>query len=253
MNKINLFLTKLAHRIKRIPLTTQTAIIIGSIIIAFSIIISSFIIRENLPAILGEVSPTSNKNIFAGKSVDELDYVEGNTKSNIVVIAYSDPECPYCVSLYPTLKQIRKEYEGKVSFVYRHFPLTQIHSHAFDESRAISCAGIIGGTKKYYEYIDAIYGYKSDHQTNQLTGTTKENLAHAVGIDDTKFASCMSNNQTANEVTESINDGIKAGVQGTPSTFILINNKKGYTISSMVDGARPYEYVKAAIDEALNK
>ncbi len=244
MQKVHHFIKTSITTMKSITLSTPLAILLGSIIIALGIISYGFITKT---------STTSTTTLFTGKAVDGTDFVEGNTKSNVVIVAYSDPECPYCISVYPTLKQLRKDYEDKVAFVYRHFPLTQIHAHAFDESRAIACAGALGGVKKFYEYIDNVYSYKSDHQTNQLPNTGKEDIARNIGLDTTLFSTCMKTNQTENVVTTSITDGLQAGVQGTPTTFVLVKNRKGYDIISLVNGARPYSYFKATIDEALNK
>lgn len=231
------------NRFGSFTLTTPLAIIIASIILGGSHIIYG--------ALADGGTGTTAATMFVGKPIDGGDYVEGNTKSKVLVVEYSDPECPFCVALYPTMKQLRNEYKDKVAFVYRHFPLTQIHPHSFDESKAIACAGTLGGGSKFYEYIDAIYGYKSANQTTQLPATGKTDLALNVGLDKVAFEKCLKDPATDNLINASINDGIQAGVQGTPSTFILLQTKKGNQVVTMVDGARPYDYVKAAIDQAL--
>ena len=227
----------------KFTLSTPVAIIIASLILGGSHIIYGALAQSGASA-----SPTT---LFTGKPIDGTDYVEGNTKSNVFIVEYSDPECPFCTALYPALKQLRNEYKDKTAFVYRHFPLTQIHPHSFDESKAIACAGTLGGGSKFYEYIDALYGYTSAHQTTQLPATGKTDLALNVGLDKTAFENCLANPATDNIINTSISDGVQAGVQGTPATFILLKTKKGYETVSSVDGARPYEYIKAAIEEAL--
>jgi protein-disulfide isomerase len=189
--------------------------------------------------------------MFAGKPLDDKDHIEGNAKSDIIVVEYSDPECPFCVQLHPTLKQIRNEYESKVAFVYRYFPLTQIHPHSYDESKAIACAATIGGTKKFYEYIDALFGYKSAQQTTQLPATGKEDIAANVGLDRAAFLTCEKDQATSATIDASLSDGVQAGVQGTPTSYVLQKTSKGYKIIATIDGARPYEYIKAAVDQAL--
>ncbi len=233
------------HTGKGFVLTTPIAIIIASIIISGGLMGYGVITQSD--------SSNSKSNIFAGRPVDDTDYIEGNEDSKVIVVEYSDPECPYCVQVSPTIKKVREEYSDKIAFVYRHFPLTQIHPHALDESQAISCAGAVGGSKKYYEYIDAFYDYKMSKQTTQLTKTGKEDFARSIGIDMQTFTKCMTTKQTEQVVIDSINDGVTAGVQGTPSTFVLLKTRKGYEVVSMVDGARPYEFFKAVIDEALTR
>jgi protein-disulfide isomerase len=236
---------KLHHYLKNFTLSTPHAIVLGSLIIACGLVSYGFIVRGG--------SASAATTLFAGKAIDAGDFVEGNTKSDVVVIEYSDPECPFCVQLHPTLKQLRTEYASKIGFVYRHFPLTSIHPHAFDEARAIACAGILGGTQKYYEYIDALFGYKVDRQTTALPATGKEDIASGVGIDKTQFLGCMNSGTPAEVVNASTNDGVNAGVEGTPSSFVLVKTRKGYEVVAMIDGARPYAYIKAAIDEALSR
>lgn len=239
----HLIITTIKHRLGSFALTTPMAIILAAIILGGSHIIYGALADVGT----GKVATT----MFSGKPVDSADYIEGNSKSKVFVVEYSDPECPFCVSLYPTMKQIRNEYKDKVAFVYRHFPLTQIHPHASDESKAIACAGTLGGGAKFYEYIDTLYGYKSANQTTQLPVTGKTDLALNVGLDKVAFEKCLQDSATDNLINASINDGVQAGVQGTPSTFVLLQTKKGYQIVTMVDGARPYDYVKAAVDQAL--
>jgi protein-disulfide isomerase len=241
---LHIIISGLRKAKKLFAFTTPVAVIIGALIIGGSILGYGFIMRD------GQAS--ASVTMFMGKAINtQTDITEGNQKSKVIIAEYSDPECPFCVTLYPTMKQLRNEYSDKVSFVYRHFPLTQIHPHSFDESKAIACAYSMGGSKKAIEYIDAIYGYKSSKQTTELEANGKEELAKGVGLDAPSFTTCLTNQTTADTVTASMNDGVAAGVQGTPSTFILVKNRKGYQVVAMIDGARPYAYFKAAIDQAL--
>jgi protein-disulfide isomerase len=225
-------------------LTTPMAIIIASIIIAGGLMGYGAITS-------GGSSNSVAKTLFKGKAINASDFVEGKENSKVVVIEYSDPECPFCTQVSPTIKKLRTDYAGKIAFVYRHFPLTQIHKHAFDEARAIACAGKVGGSAKYYEYLDNLFAYQMNKQSTELPVTGKEDFAKAIGIDMTAFGTCMKDNQTAQTVTDSANDGVAAGVQGTPSTFILVKTRKGYEQVAMIDGARQYEFFKASIEEAL--
>ena len=250
MHKIKHYLKKITNPVAQIKLTTPVAIIMGAVFISISIIGYGLITRIN----------TSNGKtvIFTGRDVNASDYVDENSDSKVVVIEYSDTECPYCISLHPTMKQLREEYSDKVQFVYRHFPLTRIHPRAFDESKAIACAGKVGGTDKYFKYIDTLFDYKSERQseTNSspiLPANAKEDFANKIGLNIKDFNKCMGSDEAKKEIENSINDGIQAGVEGTPSTFILVKTKDGYEIVSMIDGARQKSYFDAAIQEALNK
>ncbi len=242
MSTFHTFKTSLLHWFKTVTLTTPLAIILASFVLGGSHVVYGLVAN-------GGSKPSAT--LFTGKPIDDKDHIEGNAKSEVLVVEYSDPECPYCVSLYPTMKQLRNEYVSKAAFVYRHFPLTQIHPHAYDESKALACAATLGGTQKFYEYMDALYGYKSTNQTTQLPPTGKEDIAANVGLDKAAFLACEKEQDTALAIDASINDGVQAGVQGTPASFVLLKTRKGYEIVATIDGARPYEYLKAAVEEAL--
>jgi protein-disulfide isomerase len=103
--------------------------------------------------------------------VTEKDHISGDTKAELVIIEYSDPECPFCKRFHETMTQVMSEYgkAGKVAWVYRHFPLDAIHSKARKEAEAIECAGELGGNEKLWEYVNTLY--KITPANNQLDPT----------------------------------------------------------------------------------
>jgi len=108
---------------------------------------------------------------FVGKVVDQNELQEMTNPTKVFVVEYSDAECPYCTRLHPTLKKIRTDYAGRISFVYRNFPLVQIHQHAQKEAEMISCVGKLGGAKAYYPFIDAIFDYKINNNAPYIPYT----------------------------------------------------------------------------------
>jgi protein-disulfide isomerase len=224
----------------KIHFTTPVAIIIAAIILG-----SSHIAYGLLSA------PTEAKELFKGRMIDQTDLATGNTNSKVVVLEYLDTECYYCGQLFPTMSKIREEYAGKVTFVYRYFPLTEIHPHAFDEARAVYCVGKSLGAKKREDYINELFTYKLSKKNMVLPDGGKEAIAKNVGMNEKDLTTCMADTETANVINASREDGIGAGVEGTPATFILVKTRKGYELVTKVDGARQYEYIKAAIEEAL--
>lgn len=104
-------------------------------------------------------------------SVTEKDHIAGNPQADLIIIEYSDPECPFCKRFHETMVQAMDEYgkQGKVAWVYRHFPLDAIHSKARHEAEAIECAGELGGNDKFWEYVNTLY--KITPSNNQLDPT----------------------------------------------------------------------------------
>lgn len=227
---------------KKSSLTVPAAIVIASLLLGVSHV---------LYAVILNTKNTGPVTMFSGAPVSENDYPTGNKKSDIVIVEYSDTECPFCARLHPTMSQIQSEYEDRVSFVYRHFPLTQIHPNAYAEAQAIECVGKQLGSQKRRDYIDQIFAYKIKNNSMTLLKNGKEELAKNLGVDIKEFSSCLSGVESSARVSDSIQDGVKAGVSGTPATFILKRDGDEYEVFAFIEGAREYEYFKAAIDGAL--
>lgn len=227
---------------KRPSVTVPAAIIIAALILGVSHVLYAAILNTK---------NTSPVTIFSGTPISEKDYPTGNKKSDIIVVEYSDTECPFCARLHPTMTQIQSEYGDRVSFVYRHFPLTQIHPNAYAEAQAIECIGKQLGSQKRRDYIDQMFQYKITNNSMTLPKNGKEDLAKNLGADIKEFSSCMSGVESSTIVSDSIQDGVKAGVSGTPATFILKRDGDEYEVFSFIEGAREYEYFKAVIDASL--
>ena len=245
MNTIKNKLGSFFHSLRSLTLTTPHAIILAAILIGGSHIVYGFVIRN------AGTAPQSS--LFAGKPIEENDLMTGDTKSDVLVIEYSDTQCPFCASLYPTMKQLKDEYASKVGFVYRYFPLTQIHPDAYDEARAVYCVGKLSGAAKREEYINEIFDYKTTKQNMVLPPNGKIDLAKNIGVDGNALNECLNSSEPATAIDASMTDGIKAGVDGTPTTFVLLKTKKGYDVVSAISGAQSYAYFKAAVEEALSR
>lgn len=232
------------HRVKK-ELTTPMAIIVGSVIIAVGLM------GYGYTSTLNQSADTAPK-AFLGKAIEADEAIFGVSKK-VFIIEYSDTECPYCVSFNPTIEKMRSEYKDKVGFVYRFFPLTSIHPKAQKEAEAIACAGKLGGAKSYFEYMTAMFDYKTNNRTTQLKPTGLKDLATEVGLDANALTACVDSGEMSQRVTDSINDGVTAGVSGTPTTFIVVKDRKGLQVTATVVGAQTEDYMRKAIEDALDR
>ena len=189
------------------------------------------------PPQAGEVSP-----------VTEDDYIKGNRNARIALIEYSDMECPFCKRFHPTAQQVVDEYGDDVMWVYRHFPLEQLHSKAPKQAEATECAGKLAGNEGFWALTDKIFEVTPSN--NGLDNSTLPNLAAEVGINKSAFQTCLDSGEMAQNVEDDYQSGLKAGVAGTPGN-ILLDTKTGESI--LIPGAVPYPQVKQAIDEMLAK
>lgn len=217
----------------------------GAIVLA-GVMISAAVIYSNGgfdkltaggPANIGNV-PGGQKEV----SEDDDAFI-GDKDAPIVMIEFSDFQCPFCRSFWrDTLPLIKSEYidTGKVRFVYRDFPLS-FHPGAMPAAQAAECAEDQG---KYWEMHDKIFSEqeKLGSGTVQFSTDDLKNWAGQIGLAQNKFDSCLDSQKYANEVANDQNDGQSAGVSGTPGFFI--NGKP-------IIGAQPFSVFKAIIEEEL--
>jgi len=162
----------------------------------------------------------------------------GADKAVITIVEYSDFECPFCSRFHPTLQQAMTEYEGKIRWVYRHFPLS-FHPQARPAALASECAAEQG---KFWEYADKLF----ENQT-QLSDTYYTQLAGELGLNTNQFKDCYDSEEYASRVDSDQAGGAQAGISGTPGSFIIGEDGSIQEIR----GAQPYSAVKAAIDALL--
>lgn len=191
------------------------------------------------PAVAGEAA---TRNITIRPVDAARDHIRGNVEASVTLVEYSDTECPFCKRFHATLQQAVREYDGKVRWVYRHFPLDALHAKARKEAEATECAGAQG---KFWEYLDRIFAVTPSN--DGLDPKELPAIANAVGLDVADFEKCLSSGQMAGRVTEDLGDAKSAGAEGTPHTVIL--GPKGETIP--LSGAQPYESLRQVIEKVL--
>lgn len=171
------------------------------------------------------------------------DYVRGPENAKVTIIEYSDLECPFCKRFHPTMQQLVKEYPNDVMWVYRHFPLPQLHQQAFKESEAVECAQEQG---RGWEMIDKIYEVTTSNDGLDLT--TLPTLAGQIGVKNTaQFKTCLDSGKYKAQVDADVADAESAGGRGTPYSVLLAPGGEKVPIS----GAQPYASVKATVDRYL--
>ncbi|GIW69411.1 MAG: hypothetical protein KatS3mg101_0158 [Patescibacteria group bacterium] len=90
------------------------------------------------------------------KSMVDQDYFRGEKTARVQLFEYSDYDCPFCKRVHPTLKSLLENNPGEVVWIYRQFPLTQLHPEARIKSEAALCAGKVGGNDAFWAYSDAL-------------------------------------------------------------------------------------------------
>lgn len=177
--------------------------------------------------------------------VTKDDHVRGNKNAELTWIEYSDYECPFCKRFHPSMLKMMQEYQGKIKWAYRHFPLS-FHANAQKEAEAADCAAELGGNDAFWKYSDLIFERTKTNGTGFALDALVP-LAKEIGLNEKKFKGCLDSGKYAQHVADDMSGGQAAGVNGTPGSFLIGKDGKAQLIS----GALPYEQIKAVIDAAL--
>lgn len=190
------------------------------------------------------LTPEGVKNI---KPVTKDSHIRGDINAPIKIVEFSDTECPFCKRFHETMTRVVNEYQGKVAWVYRHFPLDSIHSKARKEAEATECANELGGNDKFWAYLDKIFAITPSNNGLDLSELPK--IAEQVGLNRKKFEQCLNGGKYASHIQGDLDDAISSGGTGTPYSVLIAANGKKFVIS----GAQPYEAIKQVIESALSE
>lgn len=166
---------------------------------------------------LGVKNTTDIKPPFELGTVHQLDNIQGNASSTVVLVEYSDFQCPACRSYYFLMKEIKVKFADRIAFVYRHFPLTSIHPNAELAARAAEAAGRQG---KFWEMHDLLFEKQDEWSRVADIGPMFDSYAVLLNISVEQFKKDWLSDEIKNFVRAQKNHSIRLGLQGTPSFFI---------------------------------
>lgn len=226
-------------------ITLPLSIIIAGFLIGGGIFLNGRMESQKTPT-QNRILSENSKNI---RPVDKSDHILGSPKARLVIVEYSDTECPYCKNFHSTMIRLMKEYGSsqKLAWVYRYYPIKEIHSNAPKQAEALECAAELGGNTKFWEYTNRIYEITPSN--NNLDLKELINTAKYVGLDTTKFDECLSSGRSVSRVEADIKNAKDIGALGTPYN-VIIDTKTGEYYP--IEGALPYLQLKQAIDLILN-
>jgi protein-disulfide isomerase len=165
----------------------------------------------------------------------------GPENAPVQIIEFADYECPYCQEVNEDLRRVREQFPNQVSLVYKDFPLP-MHPLAPKAAQAARCAGAQG---KFWEYHDSLF------QTKKLQMSQLKEEARALKLDSARFDQCLDSGEQIAPVKKDSQEGLRLGLQGTPSFFI-----NGHFMSGAIGYMKLRETVMqelAAANAAKNK
>ncbi len=170
--------------------------------------------------------------------------LRGRADAPVMIVEFSDFQCPFCRKVQPTLKNLLAKYEGKIGLAYRDFPLRGMHGQAELGAESSRCASEQG---KFWEYHDLLFA-----NPDKLNRVGLLELAHSAKLDEGQFASCLSSGKHRAEVEKDLQDGIRAGVMGTPGIFINGTPLSGALSESAFERVIESELAKSEKKRAAN-
>jgi len=220
---------------------TQNPFIIPIAIIIAGAIIGGAIFYSTKTRDTGQVAQqdatTKTKPVSA---VTSKDHIRGNPEGAITVIEYSDLQCPYCQSFHTTMARVIGEAED-VRWVYRHFPLTQIHANALPAAIASECVARLAGNAAFWIFTDRVFQDQASMGNAQYVSFAKD-----LGIAQDNFTACLADTSLADKVNAQTQEAIESGGRGTPYNVVITASGKQAPFS----GALPYATVQQILDQA---
>lgn len=140
------------------------------------------------------------------------DHIRGSINAPVTIVEYGDYECPYTGMAYPVVKEIMKQFGDKIYFVFRNFPLNDIHPHAQHAAEAAEAAA---AQDKFWQMHDYLFKHQKALDDAHLL-----EYAQKVGLNIEKFKRDMSGHIYAPLINKSLKSGIESGVEGTPTFFV---------------------------------
>ena len=162
------------------------------------------------------------------------DHAQGPADAPVTLVEYGDYECPHCGRAHPIVKAVQQRLGSRLRFVFRNFPLKEVHPHALHAAEAAEAAATQG---QFWEMHDVIF----EHQ-RALTDDKLREYARALSLDESRFAQELTSHIHADRVRTDFKGGVRSGVNGTPTFFI--NGVRH-------DGAWDLDSLTAALEQAF--
>jgi protein-disulfide isomerase len=232
-------------------LSLPISIIVAGLLIGGGIYLNGRMSRDN-PTIeqrQAKVQEANSESLkTAMRPIDANDHILGNPKARVLVVEYSDTECPFCKIFHKTMISVMQEFggDGDVAWVYRHFPIAELHSRALKEAEALECASEIGGNSKFWEYANMLYD--TTPSNNELDPKELPKIAVKVGLSSDTFNTCLNSGEFGPKVNADIQNAKEIGASGTPFS-VLVDTKTGEHY--LIEGAYPFQQIKSVIELIL--
>ena len=222
---------KKAESEKRNAMLKKIGIIIGAVVIVLVSVLG-------LIKLSGSSNSTSTINL---PPISKTDITKGDPKAKVTLIEYADFQCPACGAYHPLINQLLTEFDGKIFYVYRMFPLANIHKNAIISSQAGYAAY---KQNKFFDMDDLLYNGQASWEGLADPSQTFVDYAKKLKLDIDKFQKDMTSDEAKNYVADSQNQALNAGINATPTFFV--NGRQ-------IQNPASYDEFKKIIQDEINK
>lgn len=187
----------------------------------------------------------------AVRPVSSDDHIKGNPDAPIKIVEYSDFECPFCKRFHDTMNDVMDKYSesGEVAWVFRQFPLDQLHPvKARAVAVASECAAEQGGNDAFWEFTDGYFAVTLTNNRTDIDAVIPQ-LVKDAGLDQKSFQTCFKSGKYDEHIATDIQNAAETGGQGTPWSILIGPDGTTYPIN----GAQPLAAVEQLIQIAQNK
>lgn len=239
--------------------TTSSPAIPLAIIVGFAFIAIAVYFGSGREAAAPRTTETTNETVAVDelenstiRPVDETDYIYGNPNAPIMIVEYSDYECPFCKQFHQTMNQVMDQYgvSGRVAWTYRQFPIPQLHPNATEISEAALCVGDVAEPENknqaFWEFSDIVF---SERGLREYTNMTRlDTYAERAGVDVAAFRACRESDRMQPVLEAEMRDAFNAGIRSTPYSVIMFGNETD-VIDSAADFSTMNRIIQALLDQ----
>jgi len=161
--------------------------------------------------------PAGTQKVDASLLIRPDSYKISTSSARVTLVEFSDFQCPACGAYYPVVQQVIKDFTGTMNFVYRNFPLTDLHPNAQLAAQAAEAAGVQG---KYWEMYGMLFTKQNDWSASSSVRDIFTQYAQTLGINVDQFKKDIDSDAVKNKIARDVADGNALGISGTPTFFL---------------------------------
>ncbi|HEV2146822.1 MAG TPA: DsbA family protein [Longimicrobiaceae bacterium] len=206
------------------------------VMVVCAVVVTGLVVRREFFPPAGD-TPRAVRQVENWEAAAAEGSLLGSAEAPVRIVEFSDFQCPFCARVQPGLKRLQQEHPGKVTIVYRHLPLQEIHPHAFEAALAAECAGAQG---RFEPYHDALF-----EMQDSIGSRDWGRYAEDAGVADLQeFRQCVAERRFESRVRRDMEEAERIGVRGTP---VFIFDGK------MISGADAPDQLAVWVREAVRR